>query len=313
MSVTTGDLRQVFQGPVHAPDDPGYHDLRTSLKLRVNPEPALVAEASDVADVQAALRWARERGIPFALQATGHGTFVPSDGGLLVRIGRMGGVLVDPDLRIAEVQAGTRWGDVVSAAAQYGLAPLSGTAHDVGVVGYTIGGGIGWIARPFGYAADSMLSAEVVTTDGELVKANDDEHADLFWALRGGGASLGIVTSLRFRLYPLEKVYGGNMLFPIERAAEAFAFYAGWAEPAELTTAVVVQRNSPLESVPGRCWPSADCTRAPRTAASARSSRCWTSQARHCTTGSRRPRSRTRRSARRARRTSSCSTSCRNR
>lgn len=251
MSVTAGELRQVFRGPVHAPEDPGYHDLRTSLKLRVHPEPALVAEALDVADVQAALRWAGERGVPFALQATGHGTFVPSDGGLLVRIGRMGGVLVDPDLRVAEVEAGSRWGDVVSAAGAYGLAPLSGSAHDVGVVGYTIGGGIGWIARRFGYAADSVLSAEVVTADGELVKANEDEHADLFWALRGGGASFGVVTSLRFRLYPLERVYGGDMLFPIERAADTFAFYADWAEPPELTTAVVVQRNSPVESVPG--------------------------------------------------------------
>lgn len=251
MSVTAGDLRQVFQGPVHAPDDPGYHDLRVSLKLRVNPEPALVAEASHVADVQAALRWARDRGLPFALQATGHGTFVPSDGGLLVRIARLGGVLVDPDLRIAEVQAGARWGDVASAAAPFGLAPLSGSAHDVGVVGYTIGGGVGWIARRFGYAADSVLSAEVVTADGELVKANPDEHADLYWALRGGGSSFGVVTSLRFRLYPLERVYGGDMLFPIERAADTFAFYADWAEPAELTTAVVVQRDSPVESVPG--------------------------------------------------------------
>jgi FAD/FMN-containing dehydrogenase len=161
----------------------------------------MVVEASRAADVRAAVVAAREHDLPLAVQATGHGTHAAPDGAILIRTTGMATVLVDPDRRVARVGPGAVWGDVLTAAAPFGLAPLSGSSPDVGVTGYTLGGGVGWLARKHGFAADSLLRAEVVTADGSIVTASADEHADLFWALRGGGGSFGVVTALEFRLH----------------------------------------------------------------------------------------------------------------
>jgi FAD/FMN-containing dehydrogenase len=136
------------------------------------------------------------------------------------------------------------WGAVAAAAAPFGLAPLSGSSPDVGVAGYTLGGGVGWLARKHGFAADSLLRAEVVTADGSIVTASADEHADLFWALRGGGGSFGVVTALELRLHPVAEVYAGTAYFAIERAAETLALYREWiaAAPDALSTAVLLTR-----------------------------------------------------------------------
>jgi FAD/FMN-containing dehydrogenase len=237
------DLRQVFGGPVHLPGTPGYHEQRAALDLPA-PEPVLVAEAADAADVRAAVGWARRHGVPFAVQATGHGTVVASDGGLLLKTSRLAGVLVDPGRRVARVEAGVRWGAVLAQAARFGLAPLSGSSTDVGVVGYTLGGGIGWLARRFGFAADSVLRADVVTADGDQLTAAPGRHEDLFWAIRGGGGNFGVVTALEFRLYPVHTVVAGTVSFPFERAADLLAAYREWAPPPELTTTVILTRTA---------------------------------------------------------------------
>jgi len=180
----------------------------------------LTVDAAGPADVRAAILASREGGLPLTVQATGHGTVVAPDEGLLLKTSRMSGVLVDPSRRVARTGAGARWSDVIAAAAPLGLAPLSGSHASVGVTGYTLGGGVGWLARRYGFAADHLLRARLVTADGRYLTADADRHPDLFWALRGGSGNFGVVTSLEFRLHPVTSVYGGVALFPIERAVD---------------------------------------------------------------------------------------------
>jgi FAD/FMN-containing dehydrogenase len=237
-------LRRTLAGDVHLPGEGAYDAQRQPLHATIDPWPAMVVEASRAADVRAAVVAAREHDLPLAVQATGHGTHVASDGAILVRTTGMATVLVDPDRRVARVGPGAVWGDVVAAAAPFGLAPLSGSSPDVGVTGYTLGGGVGWLARKHGFAADSLLRAEVVTADGSIVTASADEHADLFWALRGGGGNFGVVTALEFRLHPVARVYAGTSYFAIDRAAETLARYREWLAdaPDALSTAVLLTR-----------------------------------------------------------------------
>jgi FAD/FMN-containing dehydrogenase len=244
-------LRNGFSGRVWTPGDEGYETERLSWHRAIDPRPALVAEATDARDVLAAVAAARGHDLPFAVQSTGHGTVTPADGALLLKTSRLSSVEVDPQLRVARVGAGARWSDVVSAAACYGLAPLSGTAS-VGVAGYTLGGGAGWLSRKYGYAADSLRRAEVVTADAGTVAASPTENADLFWALRGGGGNFGVVTTLEFRLYPVDRLWGGMAFFNIDRAAQTLAYYREWAlvEPDELSTAVMLMQMPPDPAVP---------------------------------------------------------------
>src|SRR4051794_1667166 len=221
-------LRRSFAGSVLVPGDDRYDAARRPWRPGLDPRPVMVAEAQDAADVRAAIVTAREHDLPVAVQATGHGTIVPSDGGVLIKTSRMAGVLVDPGRRIARAGPGARWRDVIAAAAPFGLAPLSGTAPSVGVAGYTLGGGVGWLSRRYGFAADSLVRAEVVTADGRVRTASADRHPDLFWALRGGSGNFGVVTSLEFRLYPVAQVYAGTAYFPIGRAGETLARFRDW-------------------------------------------------------------------------------------
>jgi FAD/FMN-containing dehydrogenase len=245
-------MNERFAGPVHRPGDPGYDANRRSLNPAVDARPALVVEAAGVADVRTALAVARRHDLPFSVQATGHGTHAPNDGGVLVRTGAMAAVLVDPDRRIARVGPGARWRSVLAAAAPFGLAPLSGSAPDVGVTGYTLGGGVGWLSRRYGFAADSVLRAEVLTADGRTVTASPDSNPDLFWALRGGGGTFGVVTSLEFRLHPVAEVIAGAAYFDADRAAETLAWYRDWAAtaPDEISTAVLLRRMPDAPEVP---------------------------------------------------------------
>src|SRR3954470_23118859 len=237
-------LRRTLHGPLHRPGDAAYDALRRPHSPALDPRPALVVEAYGTADVRAAVVAAREYGLPFAVQATGHGTHIPCDGGVLVRTGAMATVLVDPDRRTAHVGAGARWADVLAAAAPFGLAPLSGSDPSVGVAGYTLGGGLGWLARRRGLAADSLRRAQVVTADGGLVTASATEHPDLFWALRGGGGGFGVITALEIDLHPVDRVYAGTAYFAIERAGHVLARYRDWiaAAPDPLSTAVLLTR-----------------------------------------------------------------------
>ncbi|GAA4234518.1 FAD-binding oxidoreductase [Actinomadura meridiana] len=201
-----------------------------------------VVEATGTADIRAAILTARDRGLPLTIEATGHGTVVAPDEGLLLKTSRMAGVLVDPSRRTARVGPGARWSDVIAAAAPFGLAPLSGSHASVGVTGYTLGGGVGWLSRRHGFAADHLLRAGVVTADGRTLTADADHHADLFWALRGGGGNFGVVTSLEFRLHPVTTVFGGAAVFPAERAGDVLTRFRDEAasRPDELTVSIAL-------------------------------------------------------------------------
>jgi hypothetical protein len=247
-------IRRSLAGAVHLPGDPGYDQLRRPLNPAHDPRPAIVVEAASAGDVQAALIAAREHGLPVAAQATGHGLHSSYEGGLLLNTSAMAGAVVDPDRRVARVGPGATWGQVIAAAAPFGLAPLSGSAPSVGVTGFTLGGGVGWLSRKHGFAADSALRADVVTASGQLITASADEHPDLFWALRGGGGSFGLVTALEFRLHPVQRVYAGTSYFPADRAATMLTAYRDWIEqaPDELSTAVLLTRLPDSPSVPPR-------------------------------------------------------------
>jgi FAD/FMN-containing dehydrogenase len=245
-------LREAVGGRVYAAGDDGYHSVRLPWQRKYDPHPALVVEATGPQDVIAAIRFAREHDIPFSVQTTGHGAVLPLDGGLLLKTTAMSSVEVDAGRRIARVGAGAVWSDVIAAAAPHGLATLSGTSAGVGVVGFTLGGGTGWLSRAFGYAADSVISAQVVTADGELVTASAEENPDLFWALRGGSGNFGVVTALEFRLHPVSGVYAGMAMFAPDRAADAFAVYREWAldEPDESNTALTLAQMPDVPQIP---------------------------------------------------------------
>jgi len=159
---------------------------------------------------------------------------------------------VDAQRQTAWVEAGTKWGMVLEAAQAVGLAPLLGSSPGVGVVGYTLGGGMGWLARKYGLAADSVHSFELVTPDGRLVQASATENSDLFWALRGGGGNFGVITAMNIQLYPVTTVYGGSLIYPVEHAKAVFVRYRDWiaSAPDELTSSIAIMNMPPIPAVP---------------------------------------------------------------
>ncbi len=215
---TLETLRAGLRGTAYAAGEEGYDEACRAWNLNARQEPALVVMAEGAADVMAAVSFARGAGMGVGVMATGHGMGAPCDGGVLVNTSRMRGVRVDPVARTARVEAGALWTDVIPEAQAHGLAGLVGSSSHVGVVGYTMGGGFGWLGRRFGLNAASVTAADVVTADGELLRVSADEHPDLFWGLGGGGGNFGIVASLEFKLHPLTVVYGGNAFYPVERA-----------------------------------------------------------------------------------------------
>src|SRR5918997_1392508 len=211
--------KDALKGGAHVPGDGGDDEARAAWNLNAHQSPALVVVAEGAADVLAAVRLACDEGLGVGVMATGHGVAAPCDGGVLINTSRMRGVHVDPETRTARVEAGAKWADLVPEAAAHGLAGLQGSTSHVGIVGYTMGGGFGWLGRKHGFAADSVKEADVVTADGELIKASAHENADLFWGLKGGGGNFGIVASLEFALYSITHVYGGATLLPAPAGA----------------------------------------------------------------------------------------------
>src|SRR5215470_7299069 len=209
-------------GKVLLPGDDGFNEARQAWNLAVDQRPAAVVFPESAAEVAAAIRYAADRGLRVAAQSTGHnaGPLGVLDDTVLLRTGRMRGIQINPRTRTARAEAGVVWLDVVQAAAQHGLAALAGSSPDVGVTGYTLGGGLSFLGRKYGLAAINVLAAEVVLADGRLVRADAEHETDLFWALRGGGGSFGVVTALEFRLFPHNQAYAGALWYPIERAAE---------------------------------------------------------------------------------------------
>ena len=247
-------LRQTLTGQVFTRDDPAWDEARQAWNLTADQHPSAVAFPESAEDVQAAVRFAREQGMRVAAQGTGHNaTAIASlENTVLLRTVRMRDVDIDAPGRRARVAAGAWWGDVVPEASEQGLAALAGSSPDVGVVGYSLGGGVGWLARRYGLACNSILAAEVVIADGELVRADADSHPDLFWAVRGGGGSFGAITALEFALYPVDSVYAGALFFPLDRTAEVLHRWAEWApgSPEELTSVGRILRFPPMPDLP---------------------------------------------------------------
>ncbi len=232
---------------VFKPGQDGYEAEIAGFQTAVPSKPAMVVAAASAADITEAVRFAATHELPVAVQATGHGLAVAADGGLLISTRRMTGVEIDAAAGTARVEAGVRWGAVIEAAARHGLAPLSGSSPDVGVVGYTLAGGFGLMARRYGRAADHVRSLDVVTADGQLRHVTPE--SDLFWALRGGRDNFGIVTALEFDLMPVTTLYGGGLYF--EPHADILRAWRDWTAeaPDELTGTVARQAH---RAHPGR-------------------------------------------------------------
>jgi len=236
------------------PHDPNWNEARLAWNLAADQRPAAVALPESARDVVAVVRWARERGLRIAPQGTGHNA-IPLGSlahTVLLKTERMRGVEIDIRRQRARVQAGVLWGEVTDAAAEHGLAALAGSSPDVGVVGYSLGGGISWLARKHGLAANNVTAVELVNADGDLVRADAESRPDLFWALRGGGGSFGVVTALEFNLFPLEEVYGGALFFPLERGSEVLRAWRRWVDtvPDEVTSVGRFMQFPPIPAIP---------------------------------------------------------------
>jgi FAD/FMN-containing dehydrogenase len=253
-SVDIQSLRARVAGAVSIPGDDDWDLARAAWNLAVDQRPVAVVYAHSADDVVAVVDFACERGLQVAPQGTGHAAAAlgPLADTILLKTSRLRGVRIDPVARIARVDAGTIWLEVTTAAAEHGLAALAGSGPDIGVVGYSLGGGIGWLARSLGLGANSVVAVELVTADGRLVRVDHDTEPDLFWAVRGGGGSFGVVTALELRLYPIREVYAGVLFWPPEHASQVLHAWREWVGdvPDEVTSVGRVLQFPPLPEVP---------------------------------------------------------------
>jgi hypothetical protein len=236
------------------PWDEGWDDARLAWNLGVDQQPEAVAVPRSVDDVVGAVRWAAAEGYRVTAQGTGHNAGALGDlaGTVLVKLHELRGVTIDPEAQVARVAAGTIWIELVEAAAEHGLAALSGSSPDVGVVGYTLGGGLSFLGRKHGLMTNHVTAIEVVTADGELRRVDGENDPDLFWALRGGGGSFGVVTAVEVGLLPIESVYAGHLWFPVGRAAEVLRAWRDWTEtvPEEVTSIGRILQFPPIPEIP---------------------------------------------------------------
>lgn len=243
------ELRLAVRGPIVTPIDPEYEAVRRIWNAAVDRCPAAIARCTGVADVIAALRFAREHDLSVAVRSGGHnvaGTALCA-GGIVIDLQLMKGMRVDPGRRTLLAQPGLRLGDVDHETQAFGLALACGINSETGLAGLALGGGIGWQMRKHGLTIDHLMSADVVTATGEMLRADDEQHPDLLWALRGGGGNFGIVTAFEFSLVELgPAVHGGTVLYPAEHASEVLRAYRDWAsgEPDEVTTILVLRTNA---------------------------------------------------------------------
>jgi hypothetical protein len=248
-------LRDGFRGELLSPQDSGYEDARKVWNGSINRFPALIARCAGVADVIAAVKFAKYNGPLVAVRGGGHsypGLSV-CEGGLVIDLSLMKGIRVDPEARTVRAQAGVLLGELDRETQAFGLAVPSGIVTHTGLSGLTLGGGINWVMRKYGLTIDQLLSVDLVTAEGELVKASETENADLFWGVRGGGGNFGIVTDFEFRLNPVGPiVLAGPIFWPIEESPKVLRFYRDWiAEaPNELMTIVTNRKAPPLPFVP---------------------------------------------------------------
>src|SRR3954469_15667834 len=252
---TVAELAAELRGSLIRPGDDDYDSARALWNAAHDHYPAIIVRCAGPADVAAAVRFARSEKLEVAVRGGGHSIpgFSGVDGGLVIDLSPMRGILVDPVGRRAIVQGGCTWRDVDLETQAHGLATTGGLVSSTGVAGFTLGGGIGWLMRSYGLASDNLLSADVVTADGEMVRASETENADLLWALRGGGGNFGVVTSFEFALHPVGPTLAGGVIFYPGDDAEAVL--RGWREwlksaPDELTTVVNLTTAPPAPFIP---------------------------------------------------------------
>lgn len=250
------EVLRLLPGAVYLPGDPDYDRARGAWALVADQRPAAVAEPASPQEVVGIVRCAAALGLRVAAQGTGHNAAPLAAQNLsdviLVRTTRLTDVSVDAGRQIVRVGAGATWEPAVNAAAAAGFSVLHGSSPDVGIAGYSLGGGIGWYARKLGLATNSLTAIEVVTANGELVRTDETHRAELFWALRGGGGSFGVVTALEFRMFPFDTAFGGMLVWDITRAPEVLREWAAWAPgaPDEVTTSFRILRLPPVPDIP---------------------------------------------------------------
>ncbi|MFF3837843.1 FAD-binding oxidoreductase [Streptomyces sp. NPDC001930] len=252
--LSNDQLRERVRGTVVTADDDAFDEARTVHNAMIDRRPAVVVRCVNAGDVMAAVDFARENGLDLAVRGGGHSVpgFGTCDDGVVADLSGMRGVRVDPVRRTARAEGGATWGDFNAATYPFGLATTGGIISTTGVGGLTLGGGIGYLARGLGLSCDNLVSADVVTADGRLLVADEEQNADLFWALRGGGGNFGAVTSFEYRLAPVKDIYGGPMLFELEDAAtvvRSFAEYIADA-PEQLGGFPAFQIAPPLPFIP---------------------------------------------------------------
>ncbi len=248
------ELRARIAGEIVVPGDESWDEARQAWNLAVDQRPAAVAVPRTVEDVVEIVDYARDCGLQVAPQGTGHNAspLGSLSGTILLKLHELRGVEIDPERRTARAAAGTIWIEVVEAAAEHGLAALAGSSPDVGVVGYTLGGGLSWLGRKHGIGANNVSAIEVVTADGDHRRVDRDHDPDLFWALRGGGGAFAVVTAIELDLFPIEQVYAGVLFFPVERAREVLRAWRTWTDdlPDELTSVGRILQLPPIPDIP---------------------------------------------------------------
>jgi FAD/FMN-containing dehydrogenase len=243
-------LRAGLRGPVVAPTDPGFDETRAIWNAMIDRRPALVARCLGVSDVLACVRFAREQGLAISIRGGGHNIagLALAEGGLLVDLSLMRGVWVDSGARVARAQGGCLLGDVDRETQLHGLAAALGFVSATGCAGLTLGGGFGYLSRRFGWTSDGVRSMDLVTADGRQVRASEEENADLFWGLRGGGGNFGVVTGIEYELHPVgPEIYGGPVAWRAESAAEVLEVFRRLVDeaPPELTLVAVMRKAPP--------------------------------------------------------------------
>jgi FAD/FMN-containing dehydrogenase len=237
--VALEDFRTALRGSVLTPKDAAYDDTRRIFNAMIDHRPALIARCAGAADVVACVRFARAHGLPVSARGGGHNVSGKSvvEGGLMIDLAPMKGCRVEPRRRLVRAEAGLTLAEFDRECQAFGLATTMGVVSATGIAGLTLGGGIGWICAKYGLACDNLVSADIVTADGRLRVASADEHPDLFWAIRGGGGNVGIVTSFEYRLHEAGPVLGGGVVFPFASAKRVLAFYDEFARacPDELS------------------------------------------------------------------------------
>ena len=247
-------LADALTGDVVLPGDPRWDDARSAFNVLLDQHPAAVAFPADARDVAAAVAYARRNGLRVAPQATAHnqGPLGAMHDTLLLNVSALQEVRVDPGAQSVRVGAGVKWDRVVPRLSAHGLAGLHGSSPDVGIAGYSLGGGMGWLARKHGLQANAVTALEVVTADGTLVRADATHHPDLFWALRGGGGNFGVVTAIEFAVHPVDELYAGAMFFEFERSSEVLHAWSALLPtlPDELMSWASVMHFPPIPDVP---------------------------------------------------------------